>query len=358
MLTIGVDFSKRKADYCVLDAQGQRFQRCKLANDPLVFRPFLEGLPGPKQLAMEACRNWGLYYDQVRDLVDEFHLGHPKKMKVITESETKNDQKDAELIARLTHSGFLPKAHTCSLETRQLRSLLRFRHHLVNQRRSIRNQVSILLDRNLWPCEWPPSFKQPFCRRGFEWLKGLRLPERERFILNQCLETYHALTEKILHLEEFLKTQTVELPGLKYLKTVPGFQSGKVNAWVVLLEADGIERFQKARRFAHYAGLIPREFSSAERHRTGRLVKGANLHLRTALIESTLTAIRVDRGLKAYYQQVKARQGSGPAIVATARKLSYAVYSVLKEQRAYRPEPLNPPAADRHPSAALNPRSR
>ena len=76
------------------------------------------------------------------------------------------------------------------------------------------------------------------------------------------------------------------------------------------------------------------------------------MHLRTALIESTLAAIRADQGLKAYYQQVKSRQGSGPAIVATARKLSYAIFYVLKEQRAYRPENFNPPAAVCHPSAA------
>jgi len=119
----------------------------------------------------------------------------------------------------------------------------------------------------------------------------------------------------------------------------------------VLVEASEITRFHKARGFAHYAGLVPREYSSGDKHRTGRLVKGANMHLRTALIESTLAAIRADQGLKAYYKQVKARQGSGPAIVATARKLSYAVYSVLKEQRAYRPEPIRPPAAVCHPSA-------
>lgn len=32
-------------------------------------------------------------------------------MKAITESETKNDQKCAELIGRMSYSGFLPQAH-------------------------------------------------------------------------------------------------------------------------------------------------------------------------------------------------------------------------------------------------------
>lgn len=296
----------------------------------------------------QATRRWGLYHDTVCDLVDEFHLGHPKKMKAITESETKNDPHDAAMTARLTHAGFLPHAYASTLDTRQLRSLLRFRHFLVNQRRSIRNQVQTLLDRNLWPTERPQSFKNPFCRRGREWLRSVELAERERFILDQCLQGFEGLQTKIQERENFLKTQTLELEGLCYLRSVPGFRSAKVNAWIVLLEIGDIRRFRKADGLFHYAGLIPREFSSGDKHRTGRLVKDANMHLRTALIESTLAALRQDPGLRAYYKEVKARRGSGAGIIATARKLTRALFYVLKEQRAYRPEKLHPPAADCH----------
>jgi transposase len=352
MITIGVDFHKRTSTYHVLDPDGQKLKRCKFENKPELMARFFHELPeGPKQLAMEATRSWGLFYETVKPYVDQFHLGHPKKMKAITESETKNDHKDAELIARLTQSGFLPKAHVSSLDTRELRSLLRFRGFLVNERRSIRNQVQTLIDRNLWPSERPGSFKDPFCKRGLQWLGALQLPERERFILDQLTETFHELSQKILDLEAFIKTQTPHLPGLTFLRTVPGFKTSKVNAYIVLLEASDITRFHKARGFNHYAGLIPREYSSGDHHRTGRLIKGANMHLRTALIESTLAAIRADRGLRAYYKSVKARQGSGTAIIATARKLGCVIYYVLKEQRAYRPEPLNPPVAACHSSA-------
>ena len=348
MITIGVDFHKRTSSYHVLNEKGQMLKKVKLVNDQETIRTFLQSFPGPKQLAMEATRSWGLYYDCVSDLVDEFHLGHPKKMKAISESETKNDAQDAEIIARLQHAGFLPHAHVPSLDIRQLRSLLRFRHFLVNQRRSIRNQVQTLIDRNLWVSERPTSFKNVFCARGLKWLAGLPLPERERFILTQCLQAFEDLSQKIRNLEVFVQSQTLELDGLCPLRTVPGFRMSKVNAFIVLTEASAIARFKKARSFVHYAGLIPREFSSGDKHRTGGLIQGANMHLRTAFIESTLAAIRQDKGLRAYYKQVKARAGSGAGIVATARKLAYAVYYVVKEQRAYRPENFNPPAAACH----------
>lgn len=348
MITIGVDFHKRTSSYHVLNEKGQMLKRTKLVNDQDTIRGFLSAITGPKQLAMEATRSWGLYYDCVYDLVDEFHLGHPKKMKAISESETKNDTQDAELIARLQYSGFLPHAHVPSLDIRQLRSLLRFRHFLVNQRRSIRNQVQTLIDRNIWVSDRPKSFKNVFCARGLKWLHTLSLPERERFILDQCLQTFQDLSRQIAELEIFIQTQTLELSGLCSLRTVPGFRMSKVNAFIVLTEASAISRFRKARGFLRYAGLIPREFSSGDHHRTGGLIQGANMHLRTAFIESTLAAIRQDKGLRAYYKQVKARAGSGSAIVATARKLANAVYWVLKEQRAYRPESFIAPVAACH----------
>ena len=341
MLTIGVDFSKRSSVYSVLDATGRRLIRCKLDNEPQVMRQFFASLPPaePVQLAMEATRNWGLYYETVKGYVDRFYLAHPVKMKAITQSETKNDLHDADLIAKLTQSGFLPTAHISSLGTRQLRSLLRFRGFLIRQRSALRNQVQTLIDRNVWPAQRPGSFKNPFSRRGLAWLHPLPLPERERFILTQCLATYTHLTQQIQAIERAVEQQAVELPGLPYLRTVPGFQKSRVHCYTVLLEIDDIARFKKARNLAHYAGLIPREHSSGDTHRTGRLVKQANTHLRTALLESVFGALLADRGLRAYYQAVKARRGSGAAIIATTRKLSYAVYHVLKDRTTYRPFP-------------------
>ena len=115
MITICVDFHKRTSSYCVLDDNGKRIKRCKMENRPELIEQFLESIPGPKKLAMEATRNWGLFYETVRPHVDEFLLGHPKKMKAITESETKHDQKDADVISQLAASGFFPKAHVSSV---------------------------------------------------------------------------------------------------------------------------------------------------------------------------------------------------------------------------------------------------
>lgn len=348
MVTIGVDFAKRSSVYCVLDEKGQRVRRVKLENDPVLMRRFLLEIPGPKRLALEAGRSWGLFYETVKDTVDDFHLAHPAKMRVVTRSETKNDYLDADWIAKLTHAGLLPEAYVPDEQIRQLRSLVRMRSFLVRQRTAVKNQVQTLLDRNLWPVERPKSFKSPFCQKGLSWLRSLSLPEKERFLLDECLASYDFLCQRIGRLESAIGSFAVELPGMNYLRTVPGLAKSRVHAYTILLEIADIGRFQKARNLAHYAGLIPRERSSGDNRRTGSLIKGANSHLRLALIESLFPALMKDRALRDYYQTVKARAGSSAAIIATTRKLSHAIYHVLKQQRAFKPFT---PAAASGPSA-------
>ena len=92
MITIGVDFHKRTSTYQVLNEQGQPLKRCKLENDTETIRDFIRSFTQPKRLAMEATRSWGLFYETTKDLVEQFHLGHPKKMVALTAAEIKNDK--------------------------------------------------------------------------------------------------------------------------------------------------------------------------------------------------------------------------------------------------------------------------
>ncbi len=353
MVTIGVDFHKRTSTYQVLNEQGQPVKRCKLDNDTEKIRTFIQSIPGPKRLAMEATRSWGLFYETAYDLVDQFNLGHPKKMVALTSAEIKNDNNDALMIAKLAYGGLLPAAHISTLPVRESKSTVRLRSFLVNQRRGVRNQIQTLLDRNIWPADRPKSFKNPFCKRGFAWMASLKLSDRERFILDESLVMFNELNQKVDTIDQFLQSQNVELPQMPLIRSVPVFRSGGINAYRVLIEISDISRFYNSRGLLFYAGLIPREHSSGDKQRKGRLVKNANLNLRTVLIESTLAAIRQDKTLKAFYKKARERSGSGAAIIATARKLTCAIYYVLKEQKKYDQNYLIPSATACHHSQSV-----
>ena len=84
MITIGADFHKRTTTFQVLNEHGQAIKRRKIENNTQRLREFIGSIPGPKRLAMEATRSWSLLYETTNDLVDQFCLGHPKKMVALT----------------------------------------------------------------------------------------------------------------------------------------------------------------------------------------------------------------------------------------------------------------------------------
>ncbi len=349
-ITIGVDYHKKTSSYCILDQFGKKIRRCTLDNEKESIKKLLLSYKEPVNLAMEATRSWSLYYDFVKDYVDHFELGHPKKMKLISQSEIKNDDHDAQAIAEMSLHKYLPQAHVSSANIRGIRDLVRYRGALVSQRRSIKNLVHSLIDRNVWPEDRPKSFKDVFCKRGMKWLESVNLQPKQRFILNDLLLSFNNINQMLENIEGYIVTCHDEFPLMQFCRTVPGFRTGGINTMVVLGEISDINRFRKVNSFNRYCGLVPREHSSAGKIVKGRLVKEANMHLRTALIESTLAAIRVDRGLKEYYKSVKQRCGSSAAVIATARKLATALYFVLKEQRPYRPHAFTAtPVAACHP---------
>jgi len=348
-ITIGVDYHKKTSSYCVIDDAGNKIKRCKLPNQKDAVKNFLLSFDEPICLAMEATRSWSLYYDFIESYVNKFQLGHPKKMKALSESETKNDKHDSQVIAELSHMGYLPQAHVSSPLIRDIRDVVRYRGALVQQRRSIKNMVHSLVDRTVWLEDRPKSFKDIFCQRGIKWLESLNLAPKQKFILTDLLQSLENLNKTIKNIEGYITTFHDEFALMKHLKTVPGFRTGGINTIVVLSEISDINRFRKAKGFVRYAGFIPREHSSAGKISRGRLIKEANMHLRTAIIESTLAAIRIDKGLQAYYKSVKQRSGSSAAVIATARKLATAIYFVLKEQRPYLPHKFDvPPVAACH----------
>src|SRR5439155_4580745 len=107
-----------------------------------------------------------------------------------------------------------------------------------------------------------------------------------------------------------------------------------------LAELPPVAGLRSAASAAAYAGLAPREFTSGKsvRKRT-RLSKAGNARLRTALYLPTLTAIRFNPVLKAFYARLVA--GGKPkmqAIGACMRKLVMICYGVLKNRAPFDPQ--------------------
>ncbi len=121
------------------------------------------------------------------------------------------------------------------------------------------------------------------------------------------------------------------------LTTLDGI--GPTTAARLVAELGDIASFRSAAAIAAYVGVVPglRQSGKRQASRAG-LTPHGNAHLRAKLWMPTLTAVRRNPWLRAYYEGLLAR-GKLPkvALVAAMRKLLIAVYFVAKNRRPFVP---------------------
>lgn len=126
------------------------------------------------------------------------------------------------------------------------------------------------------------------------------------------------------------------------LTTIDGI--GPQTAARLIAELGDPASFRNAGALASYVGVIPATKQSGKSHGTrAGITPIGNAQLRAALWMPTLTAVRKNTWLRAYYERLIAR-GKLPkvALVAAMRKLLVAVHSVARTRRAFVPQVVLP----------------
>lgn len=124
----------------------------------------------------------------------------------------------------------------------------------------------------------------------------------------------------------------------KLLTTIDGL--GPTTAARLVAELGDIAAFRDVGALAAYVGVVPALRQSGKRNPTRASISPiGNGRLRSKLWMPTLTAVRKNLWLKAFYERLLAR-GKLPkvALIAAMRKLLAAVLSVAKNRRAFVPQ--------------------
>jgi transposase len=105
-----------------------------------------------------------------------------------------------------------------------------------------------------------------------------------------------------------------------------------------------------------YLGLVPREQSSGERQRRGKISKAGNKRARSLLVEAAWTIMRSKRTetgvLREWAAKVAARHGKRIAAVALARRLAGILYAMWRDETEYNPQILGAKEVGEHRMAA------
>lgn len=336
MVTIGADAHLKTTTFSVMK-DCKRIKRKKVNNDPVEILKFIRQYPGPKRYSMETSYNWPVFFELLKGEVEEFNLLHAKKLKAIIESQGKNDGKDADELAYLTEIGYLPKAYIADIRTRGNRNLLRTYMRISSSIASMKNRVHAIINANVFYYQRPQNFKDLFCKRGKEYIKEVPLPETYRYVVEEMMGQIEAQTETKKNMLKKIEETYIENEDLSRLRTVPGM-GGKLLPYIVLSEIDNVRRFRNTRALIAYAGLIPKERSSGEKIRRGRLRTECNWFLKWAIIESVPAAVLRDKRLKEVYREAKEKSNSSSARIKTARKLLRSIYYILRDKTIYKSE--------------------
>lgn len=160
-----------------------------------------------------------------------------------------------------------------------------------------------------------------------------------RAVLRDLKQAKTALVRRLAKMrreaEKLVQAESVLQERFALLVSVPGI--AKISALQILSELVLLAPAMTVRQWVAYSGLDPvHQVSGTSVHKPSRISRAGNRHLRRALYMPTLSAVRYDPHLRAFYQALRERHKTGlQALMAVARKLLHAIYGIFKSGRPY-----------------------
>ena len=249
----------------------------------------------------------------------------------------KTDKRDAQALAQACRLGAYRPAHRTSEEQRHVRALLAARESLVRTRVRFVALVQAVLSRESFRVSTGTT--KCFSAR----VEDLELPEHLLIEIKPLLSMLGPLNEQIQALDARLDEIARTDVRVRRVMTMPPI--GPVTAVSFVATLDDAGRFRGAHQLEAYLGLVPREWSSSEKKRRGRITKAGNARMRWLLVEAAwrvLTHMRrpETQALREWAERIARRRGKRVAVVALARKLSGILYAMWRDGSAYEPGKL------------------
>ena len=164
---------------------------------------------------------------------------------------------------------------------------------------------------------------------------GRHQSEPYRLQVHYACEDIVMLRRRVRELEGDIERRLEQHQVGKLLTSIAGI--GPQTAACIIAELGDPARFGSIKALASYVGVAPRLRQSGKRRLSGRrMLPLGNARLRRALWMPTLSAIRVNPWLRAYYLRLRAA-GKRPkvALIAVMHKLLAAIFSVARRRQPF-----------------------
>jgi transposase len=328
MLYVGLDVHSKQITVCVLNSNGQVYQRCQVRQvDQLL--AMLGGLSEPFQVCFEASTGYGRLFEELAKISARVVVAHPGALRLIFRSKKKSDRRDAEKLAKLLYLDAVPSVHVPTPDVRAWRELITFRRRLVEKRTRAKNGLRTLLRGQGIT---PPRRPGLWTLGGMAWLKQLEFAQSTHTLQrNLLIDEIESLTRQLALVEQELEARSRNDPRIWQLQSIPGVGLRTAEAFVAFL--DDPHRFANSKRVGSYFGLVPSQDQSGNVNRLGRITRDGSATVRQLLAEAAWQAIRRSPTVKAFHARVKRDdpERNKTALVATAHYLARVMWAMLRD---------------------------
>lgn len=393
-LVIGIDIAKHKHFACAVDDRGRVLQKSfPIVQSRIGFEAFYERLlvlkaVHEKQDILVGFEPTGHYWMNLAAFLTHYGIPfvmvnpmHVNRSKELDDNlQTKNDQKDALVIARLMRDGRFSYPRLLEGVEAELRNGATLRSKIQEDLNALQNRLIRWLDRffpeftqvfkdfgkmayaalEMTPLPADIQGKSPeellFLYRQVEGMKSPQLPKAKQLIevaqhsigltegLVMAKYEIATLLSQIKLMQAQLDELTVQLTTLakqmtdyEYLASVPGI--GDVTIVELLSEVGSFTQYEHPRQCIKLAGLTLRENSSGKQKGQKRISKRGRRKLRALLFRVMMPLIRHNPAFKALHEHYTTRAKNPlrkkQSIVVLCGKLLKILHALCNKKRMF-----------------------
>jgi len=342
-ITVGLDLGDRFSHYCILNQDGEVMEEGRIPTHARALRQHFEA-EARQRIAMECGTHSPWISRLLRQWGHQVLVANARKLRAISENESKNDRADAEMLARLAYSDphLLSPIQHRSVERQCDLNLIHMRDALVRARTLLVNAVRGVVK--------SAGGRLPKCATAsFAVQAGPALPDELRKATLPLLEQITALSGQIRRMDRQIEKLAQRYPEIAVLRTAPGV--GPVVAAAYVLTLDRPDAVHGSRAAGAFLGLRPQRSQSGDSDPQHRITKTGNIYLRRLLVQAAhyiLGRFGPDSALRRWGLKLAAsggQRGKKRAIVAVARKLAVILHCMWRTGQSYQAFPEQPPAA-------------
>lgn len=343
---VGVDVHQRRSSVCILNGQGKPVKQFEVQGNWSELFQQMDRVPRPFCVCYEASCGYGYLHEKFSAMAHSVQVAHPGQLRLIYRSKKKHDRIDAKKLAQLLFMDLVPQVHVPAPNIRAWRSLIVYRHRLMNRRVGVKNQVRGLLRGLGIPA---PAGKRLWSCKGIKWLKAQTPGELAALQRDMAVEELEDLNRKIRRVEKELNKIADASAAVALLRTIPGV--GVRTAEAVVAYIDDVKRFSRNKKIGSYFGLVPCQDASADRNRLGHITRDGPAVVRKFLCEASWRGIRSSPALRAFFDRIVRSDPDRKkiALVATAHHLARIMGAMLRTGECWR-ECVRPGSAPVRPA--------